>query len=94
MRSAAGVGTADTIPDTMAEAVAEAKVAVVRGVEDAILGEPSPPALASIATRMAIAHTPALSAALQTTLTFLPLHLQTCKEAAQPTANDAEGQQI
>ena len=91
MRSAAAVGTADTIPDTMTEVVAEAEVAVVRGVEGAILGDPSHPALVSIATRMATVHTPTLSATLQMTLTLMPLHFQTCKEAAQSTANDGVG---
>ena len=94
MRSMAAVGTAGKIPDTMAETVVEAEVAVVRGVEGAIRGESSHPALASIATCMAITHTPALSATLQTTLTSLQLHFPTCKVAAPPTASDGVGRHI
>ena len=76
----------------MAEAVAEAGVAVVRGLECVMLGEPSHPVLLSIASRMATVHTPSLSATLPTTLTTLVLHFRTCKEAALPTDNDGVGQ--
>ena len=91
MRSVAGGDTADTKVDTMAEAVVEDKVAVVREVEDAILGELSHPTLVSITSRIATAYTPVLNVILPTKRTTLVLHLRICKEAALPTANDGVG---
>ena len=87
-------GTVVTKGDMMSNAVTEADVAVVRGVEDVMLGGPSHLAHASIDSRMATANTPALNAILPTKHTTLVLHFQTCKESALQTANDGVGQQI
>ena len=66
----------------------------MRGVEDAILGGLIHLAQASIAARMATAHTPAMNAILPMKRTMLVLHLQACKEVALKTANDGVGRQI
>ena len=80
--------------DIMGNAVEETEVAVVRGIEDEMLGGPSHLAQASIASCMETTHTPALNAILPTKRTTLVLQLQTCKEATLQNTNDGVGRQI